>query len=252
MVTYVPIFFPSNPDEQDAIPIDLSPGAEVGNIDVTVFPVQRRLVRGVIIDGTTGQPTRNARLFVYRQPARINDKPYTGVDSTGGSFEVSSLLPGSYVLLATADDLTGRALIEVGDENVEDVTIALLPGVNISGRIVADGNRSSLAGLRVRLRPDPDIPDLKLVGPPENGIAASDGSFSLLAVPPGDYRLNVTFPPNLQGAYLKSVRLGSVDILRDGLRIAGQPAEPLEVIIGTNPGALQGRIVTAKLEPVPA
>jgi hypothetical protein len=249
--TYVPIFFSDTPDEQDARPIDLAAGSEFGGADITVFPVPRRVVRGVIMDGTTGQAARNARLFVSRSPARVNDNPYIGVDSTGGSFEVSSLLPGSYTFVATAGALTGRNSIEIGDDDVNDITIRLAPGFNVAGRVTMDGGGSPPEGFRVSLRPDPDIRDLKLPGPPENGLVSSDGSFSLLAVPPGDYQLNVTLPPGLQGTYVKSVRLGAVDVLSDGLRITSQPDEPLQVIVGTNPGALVGRIVNAEHEPVP-
>lgn len=248
---YVPVFFPNTPDEQNAEPVDLAAGADFGGVDITVFPVQKRVVRGIVIDDITGLPARNARLVVSRYPARINDNPYIGVDSTGGSFEVSSLLPGSYVLVATAGALTGRVSVEVGDDDVNDVTIAVRTGFNIPGRIVVDRGDPPPAGFKVDLQPDPDIRNLKLPGPPENGLAGSDGSFSLLAVPLGDYRVSVTFPPNLRNAYVKSVRLGAADILTDGLRITGEPAEPLQVVIGTNPGTLEGRVLNAQREPTP-
>ncbi len=249
--TYVPIFFPDTPDEQTAVPIDLATGADFGSLDLTVFSVQKQSVRGVIINGITGQPAQNGRIFVFRSPARYNDIPYTGADSAIGSFDVSSLLPGSYVLVATAGDLTGRALIDVNDRDLDDVTVVVTTGFRIPGRVVIDGDKPGPAGLRVSLRPDPEIRDFKLPDPPQNGVAASDGSLSLMNVPIGDYRIDVSLPPNLHDAYIKSVRLGTVDVLRDGLHIAGQPAGSLEVVVGTKPGALEGRIVNQKREPSP-
>ena len=93
---YIPIFSPSTTDDQDALVIDLGPGAEVGGVDINVFSIHKQVARGVIVDAGTGQPVRNAQLFVTRDPARFNDLPYIGVDSSNGAFEVSSLLPGSY------------------------------------------------------------------------------------------------------------------------------------------------------------
>ena len=43
---------------------------------------------------------------------------------------------------------------------------------------------------------------------------------------------------------MKSIRLGDVDVLNGGLRLQGAPAGQLEIVIGTAPGAFEGRVVT--------
>ena len=49
-------------------------------------------------------------------------------------------------------------------------------------------------------------------------------------------------PPSLQRAYVKSIRLGDVDVLNSGLRLQGAPAGQLEIVIGTAPGAVEGSV----------
>jgi hypothetical protein len=44
-------------------------------------------------------------------------------------------------------------------------------------------------------------------------------------------------PPN---AYVKSIRMGAADLLRDGLHIAGVARDPIEVVIATNGGVVNG------------
>jgi hypothetical protein len=234
------VFFPSTTDEQNAEAIDLGPGAEIGGIDIAVFPVQKRIARGVIVDAGTSQPVRNAQLFVSHDPVRANDRPYIGVDSSNGVFEVSSLLPGSYTLLAIAGALNGSITVDIADQDVNNLTIALTTGMNVTGRVTTDG--PSPVGMRVGLRPEPEIPNLKISGRPDSGLVRNDGSFSLLAVPPGEYRLDITFPSDLQYAFLKSPS--------EPIRIVeGEPVS-LQIEIGTHPGTLDGRVVDTARQPV--
>jgi hypothetical protein len=237
---YVPIFAPSTTDDQDAQPIDVGPGAEIGGIDITVFPVQKRVARGVIVDASTGQPQRNAQLFVTRDPARINDLPYIGVDSSNGAFEVSSLLPGSYSFLAIAGALSRRIAVDIEEQDVNNLIIPLAAGIRIRGKVTTD--EVSPAGIRVSLQPVPEIANLKLPGPRDNGVVTADGSFSLSAVPAGEYRLDVTFPANLQNAFVKSAP--------DTVRVVEEQSEPLPIEIGSRGGTLNGHVLDTAQQPV--
>ena len=239
--SYVPVFAPSTTDDHDAQAIDVGPGAEIGGIDISVFPVQKRAARGVIVDAQSAQPIPNAQLSVSRDPVRVNDMPYIGVDSSNGAFEVSGLLPGSYTFLAVAGALNRRITVDIGEQDINNLTIALTAGMNVVGRVTSDGG--SPAGVRVSLRREPEIPNFKITGPPDNGVVREDGSFSLSAVAPGEYQLAVTFPRNLQTAFVKSAP--------DIIRVTEEEAAPLQIDIGSHPGMLDGRVFDAAHHPVP-
>jgi hypothetical protein len=239
-VSYVPVFAPSTTDEEDAQAIDVGPGAEIGGIDITVFPVQKRAARGVIVNAQSGQPVPKAQLFVLRDPVRVNDMPYIGVDSSSGAFEVSGLLPGSYMFVAVAGALNRRISVDIGEQDVNNLIIPLMAGINITGRVTTDSVNP--ASIRVSLRPEPEIANFKMSGPPDNGVVRQDGSFSLSAVP-GDYRLAVTFPDNLQTGFVKSAP--------DIIRVTEDEPEPLQIDVGFHPGMLDGRVFDAAHQPVP-
>jgi len=91
-------------------------------------------------------------------------------------------------------------------------------------------------------------------------VPLADGTFTLRAGA-GDYRL--TFSPVLgnssgppppaawRDAYVKSIRLGNVDVLNGNLHLDRQPDVPLEIVVGTNPGSLEVRVVDDRQQPAP-
>jgi hypothetical protein len=78
----------------------------------------------------------------------------------------------------------------------------------------------------------------------------ADGSFSIVGVTPGLYRLSVTGLP--RGSYLKSARLGGADLLNGGLRIDSSPNGALDIVLGTSPGTVDATVVDDRQLPVAA
>jgi hypothetical protein len=262
---YVPVYFPGTPDQRSATAVDLRPGADFGGVNVVVAPVRARNVRGFIVDGTTGKPGEYAqvRLAVEGPGAGMSGANEIKVDSNTGSFEVS-LLPGSHTLVGTSGLGIGYAAVQVRDTDIENVMIVTMPPFDITGRIVAEGENVSSADLeklRLSLRRDPPITG---ASPSSYSHPLANGAFTL-AAGPGDYRINVapilnlsagpmtgppglTMPKNLEGAYVKSIRLGNADVLNAGLHLETPPGVPLEIVIGTNAGVLEGTVVNDRAQ----
>jgi hypothetical protein len=51
---------------------------------------------------------------------------------------------------------------------------------------------------------------------------------------------------------VKSVRLGDADVLNDGLNLSSSIRDPLVITIGTNAGAVEGRVVNGGKQPAAA
>jgi hypothetical protein len=182
--------------------------------------------------------------------------------------------------MGTAGTGEGYAFVDVGDADIEGVQIIAIPPVNIAGRIVVEGlldqkasggpvPSADLEDLRISLRrvlPVQSAPSL-LARPDNNAnysLPRPDGSF-VVEVIPGDLQisiaplLNLTSRPNvnppvpasLQHAYVKSVRLGDVDVLNNGLRLQGPVAASLEIVIGTTTGGFGGTVLTDRLNAGP-
>ena len=252
---YVPIYFPGTSDEQVASAIDLRAGVDSGELNIIVAPVHEHRVRGTVVDGTTGQAAQYGGL---RRTSGLL-RPFEDVDPSSGAFELE-LLPGSHTLMATAGEGVGYAVVQVGDADIDDVRIVTAPTFSMSARIVIEGRTSDgsdLASLRVSLRRDPAIPG---TSSSSYSVPLPNGTFALEASP-GDYRVNVApipgtpsppfarLPQSLEGAFVKSIRLGNADVLNGGLHLQKSPENALEIVIGTSPGAVVGRVVGARQGP---
>jgi hypothetical protein len=159
--------------------------------------------------------------------------------------------------------LTGNVALDVSGSSVENVQFDLVPGVAIPGRIVIEGTTTAnpQRGLSVNLIREPDV-----VGVPNSthrGMVQPDGTFNLQNIGPGEYRVYVppliapfqwgapNIPQGLQNMYVKSARLGAVDLLTDRIRVSGGTSPGgIEVIIGAG-GTFTGSAMNDRREPVP-
>jgi hypothetical protein len=281
---WVPTYFPGTALEGAASAVDLAAGAAVRGIDVIVAPVRPRRIRGTVLDAL-GQPAANAQIFRSANTPPSNTFTTEMVHPAMGTFDLRGVIPGQYTLLAVAGDRAGKLVIDVGDRDLEDVRITVAPGVPLSGKVMIEGRPTGsedplMSSLRVSLRPDPLLPGLPI---PASTVSAN-GVFTFAQVMPGNYLVTVqpfqsappvataqrgnAFPPPqrggpstpptpsaLQNGYVKSVRLGAEDVLTGALSIAAQPISGLEIVIGANPGRVEGdigRVPNATVVLVPA
>ena len=251
---YLPIFFPGTPDESAATLLELQPGADARGIDIRVAPIRGWRVRGVVLNGTSRQPMPGVNL----QLISLGPSPRV-VQTTSdamGRYAIPKVPSGPYLLAGLAQQAgVGRLMpVEVRDSDVE-TNIELQPFYSLAGRVVA----SNPAALTVRLRLDYGIPN-----PPQlNATPAADGSFTLRNVPPGDYRVFVSpiqqpqsptpssIPSSLQNTYVKTIQLGSADLLNGILRLDRSPEAQIEISVATDTGSLSGRVLDSRQAPFP-
>ena len=250
---YVPVYFSGTPDEELATAIDVRPGSDFGSADIVLAPIRRRYVRGVVIDGTTGRPAQYAN--VRRSNSKFPRSDEVEADRSNATFEML-LPPGRHHLKADAASGSGSMSIQIGDADIQNVTIVTRPAIDIPGRITVEGTDiadSDLAALRFRLVEDPPVPVAPAEAVYSNPLPG--GTFRLDATP-GDYRVNIPpiwnvapqpappkLPTALQNVYVKSIRMGAVDVSNTGLHLEKPPQSPLEIVLGTNPGIIEGTIL---------
>jgi hypothetical protein len=271
---YVPVYFPGVTDEQTATPIDLGPGAEETAIDFTIDPVSMQRVRGRVVYESNGEPAMSARvqwLSSTGSSAPDDDNPMMGPRANGtpveccdGAFELS-LPPGSYTLVAAVNNLNASVGVQVGYGDVDGLLLSLGQGFNISGRVSFEGRAPTEVernALRISLAMTPPVPGLAPTGYSvvlPNGsltLSASRGDFrvsiSPLLTAPGGFQMPARLPsPISPDLHVKSIRLGNVDVLNNGLHLDGRPDAPLEIVIGTTTGSIEGVVLNENRQPVP-
>jgi hypothetical protein len=279
---YVPVYFPGTFDHRAAAAIDVRSGTEVNGVDLIVSPIRTASITGVVRPLPSSRPGIAAvrtQLLVSRNPTYNNRTVGVAVSPQTGTFSISGLAPGSYVLAAGTGNgderVTGRAVVNVSEGGFESAQVVLERGMQIPVAIAVEG-AADLSGLRVSLRTDPVIPGL---ADTPAATRAADGSILLTGVTAGDYRVNIAPlmtlipatptnpPPAVPGpaqgtpavrlppsrpAYVKSIRFGGADVLNDRLHVDDTTAgTPLEIVVGTNPGQIDGVAVDAARKPAP-
>jgi hypothetical protein len=174
------------------------------------------------------------------------------------------------VNLGAAIPLGARLPLDVGNQHVENVALTLLPGGTLTGEFIFEGNLAAglspqqKSSFRVNLMRLPDIPGAALGGASAGGIAANalDTSFQLQSIFPGDFQVLVspflnTFswtPPvladPLSGIFVKAIRYGSADVLREGLSLPSHnPDQRLQIILAAG-GRISGIVTNDRNEPM--
>jgi len=182
------------------------------------------------------------------------------VDGTTGQFVIRNVLPGLYNLATFISNMDAATTVDVRNRDVENVTLSLSPGFPLPTRITMEGAAPGAklpGGLTMLIGSSPPTQ-----GTSPNQPVDPSGSFSIPNVGLDDTRVYVlpmlstpvAAPPNipdsLQGVYVKSAKLGGVDVLNTGFRFAGEPDKVLEIVLARNAGSLAGQVEDERKQPV--
>ena len=259
---YVPVYYPGTTESHSAAPINLPSGTVFSGVDFTVMTVRTLRVQGQVIDGVTGQPAGNANVMLLPaqrsgggglRGAVRNLANLRSQINNQGNFDIRGVPPGSYEIIAMVNQrnnrMSARLPLEIGGSDVQNVSLVLTPGFTLTGRLAIEGEQAgagnqNTARIRVMLRPGSPA---QMAGGPSAAQVQADGTFTLEQVGRDDYRLNVAGLP--RNAYVKMARYGAIDIMADGLRLDRQPTGPIEILISTNTGIVDGIVQNERQEP---
>jgi hypothetical protein len=251
---YATLFYPNGVNPQTASILHVIAGSDINSINIGFADLPRVTIRGKTIapDGTAGQ----AQLAFL--PANIDpglDVDYPIHVDGAGNFRITSVLPGSYVILAHGRTIDGHEVfsepIDVGvaKEDVDLPTIPLFRGVEVSGRITTlDGfvSPESLRGLHVVFTRADGKPAIK-----PNGTTGNDATFQIHDVPIAEY--DVSLSPVPPGTYVSGVPIGPSGATSQTLRLL--PAQrggqaDVRVALNLSRGVIDGMVTDRKGDPV--
>ena len=248
----IPIYYPGTADPQAAAPINLQAGTVFSGVDLTVSAVHTFSVSGQVISSATGQPVSNVNVVLEPRQRPGTRGPIIRSRTNGankGAFEIGGVIPGMYDLVAISNDrnnrMSARVPVDVGGSDIQNVSVMLSPGFMVPGHVTIEGASQDPTRIRITLRPSAS--GMQFGGAIPAAPVQADGSFALQQVGQDTYRLN--WNGLARGFYVKTARLGAVDVLKDVLRLDRQPTVPLEVVISSNTGTVDATVVTDKQEP---
>ena len=238
---YVTTYYPGTHDLAAAAQLDVTAGAQLRNIDVTLTKTHTVRVRGRVV-GETGEAGRGLQVTLM-SPGGPSQGTAT---SATGEFEIRGVAPGSYVLMAYSGRgsriSSARRPLEVGTGNIEGLVLTLGQAAPVTGHVRVDGQSTQPPG-KVLVRLQPFEPGSFMFGPLPNTAVGPDGSFKLEGAGAGHYSVIVAGLPD--GYYVKSISAGNVDVLADGLEMGTSAIPPLEIVVSPNAGEVTGTVQNA-------
>jgi hypothetical protein len=246
-----PIYFPSLSDPKTATPIEVRAGETFQGADMIVSRVELRSIKGNVQNADARETFQRMTVSLISAVAQPNGGAVRSLEvQADGSFEIPSVLPGSYTLLASGTDssgrLIGRVSVDVFATDVRNVAIGVSRGLSLSGSIRSDETETSNRIFGVVLVPTTEDRSIQNLLDLRSNVA--NGTFKIDAIPPGNYQAWIMYSAPVP-IYVKSVRLGSSDV-RNGFRFEAQSNVPLEITVGSNGGVVDGVILSNKGQPV--
>lgn len=237
-------FYPGTDRMSAASVIAVEPGREVRGMDFRMAPNPTSTLRGTVIPPLELPAETRIDVAIVQQdlPDENQAKFAFSVPGPNYSFEQYGVVPGEYILmthLSLGDrQYRGEQHVEISGGADREVALKLEPGVDVAGSLRIEGDAAARQGeYQVELSPGESI------SPNEARPAASvrpNGTFVIKSVVPGVWDIGVNpIPP---GGYIKSMRLGDQDVLTEDMIIGPRTAAPLQIVVSTRGGVLEGRV----------
>ncbi|HKE29750.1 MAG TPA: carboxypeptidase-like regulatory domain-containing protein [Bryobacteraceae bacterium] len=250
-----PALYPSVLDPSAARPVEVTPGARVTGIDITLSRSVTQRVTGHV---TVGAGATLAGISLKYAGGADGDAgfEFTAKRKPNGDFEFPAVPPGSYVAIAYAEpprrpttDLfefffnqatyKTRTPVQVGTLPVENVQLALGAPAEVDGHVTVEGDTDGkLDHSQVTFDPDVDAP--------------------LHATVRDDMRFHMGLGPGHYAVYwgsgtryvLRRVQLEEKDITEEGLSISGSAKVQIEIVVAKDGAQIEGTVVNKEEKPV--
>jgi protocatechuate 3,4-dioxygenase beta subunit len=251
---YPTVYYPGTSIEAAKV-IVLTDGQRQDDLTITVTKVRTSRVRGRTLDEASSRlaPSRVTLVPVDSSPDSSWARSFNAKD---GNFDFRAVQPGDYFLTAlttgTNPPMSRRMKVTIrsGENPTFDVPVSSLP--DIDGQIAIEGpagEGADLSSVSISLianttgPADLTIPHANIGTGGIGAIAAKDGKFSFTSVVPADYRVVVSKVPR---TYVKTIRLDNDDVLERGVRLLDNQHRRLNIVLGTDPGRVDGRVLNEK------
>jgi protocatechuate 3,4-dioxygenase beta subunit len=262
---YASTYFPGVISSTEAGKVTIGPGQEASGIDFQIQVVALATVSGNVAGADGIVSVTLSPQEATGGLGRIGGaQTYNGRATAAGTFSIPNVPPGRYLAVARSggrngDPKTAVQSILVNGQNVDGVTLLMMPGVTIAGNITVDSagtpSPSDYSIFRVTIADAEPLPGGG--GGPggrggRGGFGGDDrvqtnGSFTLTNIEPGLHYVRVSGGGNpSQGGgqwTLKSVLVGGADVADIPFEIKpGQNIDNLNVVMTDRTTDLSGTV----------
>lgn len=221
--------------------VAVAPGQEVNGVDIQIIRQA-----GVRVSGRIARPGGapkgrsvlvHTSLVAWRPDApQEESSTYSWSANSDDTFELSDVLPGTYVIEATTADSTdfvrsrrleaGRQTIVVGSSDIQDLEIPMRAAFDVPGTVTFDEGCPAIPVLVSAM-------GFSRTGSIIGAARTTGGAFSLTGFAPGPYTFGAHTTADRMGAgysySVASINLGERDVSKQPVELSGEPAGTLQV-----------------------
>jgi hypothetical protein len=223
----------------EATQLSVRSGLDIGTADISLARSRTATIKGKVVSGQSGLAADGATLVLLREDASGTGYiPYPGsIRMLGkGEFEIRGVVPGRYALEARASEqrmtLVTRQPIGVGNAAEVNADVVLRPEIELRGSGAGSTREDNIAaGAQVMAEP-------RGGGAVRSARIDTLGNFSLRITAGEAYDLWLRNAPG--NTYLKSARIGIVDVVAQGLQLESAGSATLTITTSADGGVVRG------------
>jgi hypothetical protein len=238
--SFAPSYFGGARELGSATPIEVAPGS-IPRADFRVELQPAFRIRGKL-EGFTASAPVTFELLQGDEPAEPQRAIVKGAT---GDFEILDVLPGTYTLRATQDKKRGELAVSVAGADVREISIALEPGMTVSGTTHLVGASAPPAAAMSGVRPmspcTARLRDRRRLDEEVVGQLPITGRFQ--EVFPGEYQVVI----RCDGGYPLTGTFGNLNLLANSvITISKGAASTIEITFQAGGGSLKARFAGEK------
>ncbi len=239
---YAKMYYPGTPDASKASAISIKEGEEIPSVEIFMRQVVVYRIRGYVYNQITHKAGTQTEVFLMpkTRTREWGGEQRTSIQKQDGSFEIADVLPGSYVLTAMWFDEgkphIARVPIEVGNADVDGISMAITPGTDINGRVIWEGTPSLEQDELSIMAESPD----SMFNFDGGARVTSANTFVLKGLGDGTYMARLW--GHGKDCYIKNVQYAGSSALEDGFAVKGAAAGTLEITLSSRGARVQGTV----------
>ena len=250
--TYGLQYFSGTSTAEAATYINLASGKEAEQISFRLMPSPPTVtVEGRVSVPAGVGPTSIVLITLlstsFGQQAMLTNQ----ASSRDFNFRLENLRPDRYLAFAEASvdgtEYSGSQEVDLRAQSTTGITLTLESGIDLSGRVTLEGSDATKYSIQYVSLKRGDF-YAQLSSRTLRALVSKNGAFTIHNVTPGVWDIEAgPIPP---GGYLKSIRLGTKDVLTEDMVLSGKTTVPLSIVVSTQAASVEGQVISSTGEPV--
>jgi protocatechuate 3,4-dioxygenase beta subunit len=247
---YAATYFPGTANISEAQKVNVALGQVLSDLNMALLPTRVSRITGTAVD-SQGRPMTGMVMAVPRGDSMMMMFGPPGQIKPDGSFVVSGLTPGRYILQVRgpSDGEGAYAEVTVTGDDMDGLRLTATKPSSVTGRVIVDAAAAQSlrpSSLRIGLQPI-EMEMMMMSGTPP-AVVTDDLTFEIKASP-GKSRISLFGQP--PGWVIRAVRYRGTDITDSGMEFrANEDIAEVEVELTNRLTDVSGLVTTAKGEAI--